>query len=87
MKEKKKLNRREFMSVAIFSMGGLITAAMGIPAVAYVLGPALKKLDEQKLIPLGAAAKVEIGTPTLFKAKVEQKAGWITNTRLSQSAV
>ena len=81
MKEKKKLNRREFMSVAIFSMGGLITAAMGIPAVAYVLGPALKKLDEQKLIPLGATSKVEIGTPTLFKAKVEQKAGWITNER------
>ncbi len=34
---------------------------------------------EQNWIPLGAVSKVEIGIPTLFKTKVEKRAGWIVN--------
>ena len=77
--EKKDVNRKDFLSLAILAIGGVISFAIGIPAVAYILGPALKKADEQNWIPLGAASKVELGVPTLFKAKIEQKAGWITN--------
>lgn len=73
------VSRKGFFEIAIFSIGGVIGLAMGIPAVAYVLGPALKRTTEQNWIPLGTASKVEIGTPTLFKATIEQKAGWITN--------
>jgi Rieske Fe-S protein len=77
--EEKKVNRKDFLSLAIIAIGGVISFAIGIPAIAYILGPALKKADQQNWIPLGAASKVEIGVPTLFKTKVEQKAGWITN--------
>lgn len=81
MNEKKELSRREFLGLISFAIGGFITAAMGIPAVAYVLGPALKKIESKNWVALGATAKVEIGIPTLFKAKVTQKAGWIVNER------
>jgi Rieske Fe-S protein len=77
--EKKDVNRKDFLSMAILAIGGVISFAIGIPAVAYILGPALRKANEQNWIPLGAASKVEVGVPTLFKAKIEQKAGWITN--------
>jgi hypothetical protein len=77
--EKKDVNRKDFLSMAILAIGGVISFAIGIPAVAYILGPALRKATEQNWIPLGLASKVEVGVPTLFKAKIEQKAGWITN--------
>ena len=65
--------------MAILAIGGVISFAIGIPAVAYILGPALRKANAQNWIPLGAVSKVELGVPTLFKTKIEQTAGWITN--------
>ena len=81
MGEEKKVSRREFMGIATFSIGGLITAILSVPAIAYILGPALKKQEAQNWIPLGATSKVELGLPTLFKTKIQQKAGWIENER------
>jgi len=57
----------------------LISLGMGIPAIAYIIGPALKRIERQEWIRLGAASKVEIGVPTLFKTKIERQTGWITN--------
>ena len=54
MDEKQQLSRREFSSIAIWSIGGLITAAFGLPAVAYIIGPALQNRDTQNWLPLGA---------------------------------
>ena len=79
MKEKRKLSRREFLGLATFSIGGLIAAVLGIPAIAYIIDPALRSKQEQNWIPLGAVSKVEIGKPTLFKARVEKQAGWIVD--------
>lgn len=79
MSDKKEVSRRDFLGIATFSIGGLISLVMGIPAIAYIVGPALKTKEAQNWIPLGATSKVEIGTPTLFKAKVQRQAGWIVN--------
>jgi menaquinol-cytochrome c reductase iron-sulfur subunit len=79
MDEKQQLSRREFSSIAIWSIGGLITAAFGLPAVAYIIGPALQNRDTQNWLPLGAVSKIELGVPTLFKVKVQRKTGWIVN--------
>jgi len=70
---------KDFLGTAIFAIGGIIGLSIGLPAIAYILGPALQKKEEQNWIALGAATKVEVGVPTLFKARVEQKAGWITS--------
>ncbi len=73
------VSRRTFLSTVTVAIGALITAGMGIPAVAYIIGPALKRAEEQEWISIGSTSKVELGTPTLFKAKVERQTGWITD--------
>jgi menaquinol-cytochrome c reductase iron-sulfur subunit len=75
----RKLNRRQFMSLVTGAIGALIGLGLGIPAIAYIVGPALKKAQAQNWINLGSIAKVELGTPTLFKAKIERQTGWIVN--------
>jgi len=62
-------------------IGALLGAGLGIPAVAYIVGPALRQQEAQEWIALGSSAKVELGTPTLFKAKVERTTGWIVEQR------
>ncbi|MBI3158733.1 MAG: ubiquinol-cytochrome c reductase iron-sulfur subunit [Chloroflexi bacterium] len=79
MAEDRSVSRRSFLTVATVAIGGVITAIMGIPAVAYIIGPALKKQSEQEWIPVGRASKVELGVPALFKVKIQRKAGWILN--------
>jgi len=73
------VNRRAFLSSVTVAIGAIITAGLGIPAVAYVVGPALQQAKDEEWIPVGSTSKVELGTPTLFKAKVERQTGWITD--------
>ena len=75
---KQELTRRNFLSVAIAGIGGVITAILGIPAVAYLVGPALKQQTED-WIQLGSVKKVETGAPTLFKVTLEHQTGWVTS--------
>lgn len=71
--------RRKFLALAIVAAGGLITAIYAIPGLAYLLAPALKKIESETWIPLGPASKVEPGVPTLFRADVRRQTGWIVN--------
>ena len=75
--KKEKVNRRDFMRTSILAIGGIIGGALGVPAVAYIIGPAQKK-DDGSWIRLGAVSKVEMNTPTLFKTILETKTGWVS---------
>lgn len=79
MSEQNQVKRRGFLGIATWAIGGLISAGLGIPAVAYIIGPATQRDQEQEWIRLGSTSKVELGTPTLFKAKIERQTGWIIN--------
>ena len=79
MSEDNQVSRKKFMEIAIWSIGGVIALGMTIPAIAYLVGPAIRKAQEQVWIRLGSVLKVEIGVPTLFKVKVQQRTGWIVN--------
>lgn len=81
MDVEQKLSRRGFLSFATFAIGGIISFIIGIPAISYIFFPATKKEEATELIPLGAADKAIAGVPTLFRTKVTQTAGWITNER------
>ena len=37
------INRREFIKGATAIIGGMITAVIGIPTIAYLIDPALRK--------------------------------------------
>ena len=77
MAELEQINRRGFLGFAIASIGGLISAMMGIPAAAYILGPTLAKEKDQSWVRLGSISKVEMGTPTFFKVNIKRKTGWL----------
>lgn len=79
MSEEKPITRRNFLSTAVWAIGGLISAGLGIPAIAYLIGPALRSQALEAWISLGSTSKVELGTPTLFRARVERQTGWIVN--------
>jgi Rieske Fe-S protein len=79
MSDERLVDRRSFMRLATGAISAVIAAALGIPAIAYIIGPALKADEEQEWIRLGSASKVELGQPTLFRAKIERKTGWIVN--------
>lgn len=74
--EDKQLGRRNFMKVSIAGIGGLIGAAIGLPAIPYIMGPALQK-ESDDWIQLGSISKVELNIPTLFKKTLETQTGWI----------
>lgn len=77
--DKDNITRRDSLKVAILAIGAFIGTALGLPAIAYILGPALKSDDSQDWIRLGSLSKVEIGTPALFKPKVKRQSGWIVD--------
>jgi menaquinol-cytochrome c reductase iron-sulfur subunit len=66
------------MTLITTAVGVVISAGLTIPAIAYIIGPALKKTEENWLR-IGSTSKVELGTPTLFKAKVQRQSGWVTS--------
>ncbi len=72
--------RRQFLSFITGAIATFLAAAYTVPAVAYILGSSLRQGAEQ-WIPLGSIAKVALGTPTLFKAKVERSTGWVTSDK------
>lgn len=79
MSEEKEVSRRAFLETATWTIGGILGAGLAIPAVAYVVGPAVQSESTKNWMPLGTISKIEIGTPTLFKINVERKSGWIVN--------
>jgi Rieske Fe-S protein len=77
MEENDQLSRRNFLAIATGAIGAVIGVVIAIPAVAYVVGPALKRKTSENWVRLGPTSKVELGTPTLFKTSIERQTGWI----------
>jgi menaquinol-cytochrome c reductase iron-sulfur subunit len=73
------ISRRRFHAMAIWAIGGFISAGMAVPALAYIIGPALQSTQAQEWVRLGSTSKVELGVPTLFKVTIEQQTAWIKN--------
>lgn len=72
------LGRRQFMAAATWILGGVISALYAVPAIAYLVGPAIKRAEDAWLT-LGSTTRIELGKPTLFKASTERQTGWITD--------
>ena len=77
MENQEDISRRDAMKSAIALIGGLIGTALGLPAIAYLIGPALKA-DQVEWILLGALSAIELGTPTLFKPRITNRNGWVS---------
>ena len=77
--EVKPISRRNFLALATWAIGGVISIGIGIPAIEYLIGPSLKEGNKKEWIRISSASKVEVGTPTLFKVKITRQVGWTVN--------
>jgi len=70
------INRRDFIKGATLIVGGMITVVIGIPAVAYLIDPALRKDTSEGWIPIGKLDDMPVSTPTPFSFTLVQVNGW-----------
>jgi Rieske Fe-S protein len=76
MSDKHSLNRRDFIKAATAFMSGLIGITIGLPTIAYLLSPALRKTEDGSIIDLGSLDNYPIGIPTLFEFTRTRLNGW-----------
>jgi menaquinol-cytochrome c reductase iron-sulfur subunit len=74
--EPNKLDRRDFVKVVVVFVGTTITVCVGIPAIGYLLSPALAVQKKEAWIPLGPLENYPIGTPTLVSFTRTTINGW-----------
>jgi Rieske Fe-S protein len=70
------ISRREFIKGATAVIGGMITALIGLPTIAYLIDPALKESAKEAWIPIGKLADMPVGKPTPFAFTRVQVNGW-----------
>ena len=70
------ISRRDFITLATAAVGTFIGAAVGLPAIAYLIDPALKTGSTDAWIPLGKLESYEIGKPVLSTFTRSKVNGW-----------
>jgi len=71
-----RISRRDFMKVTTGAIGGIITAAIGVPVIGYMIDPALQAGGKEAWIPVGKLDKIPVGTPTPFSFTRTKVNGW-----------
>ena len=69
-------SRRDFFKATTALIGGLISAAIGIPSIAFLLSPAARKAGESSWIDLGELEDYPVSVPTLLEFTRTQVNGW-----------
>ena len=70
------VSRRDFIKVTTGIVGGLIGAAIGLPAIGYLLDPAFKAGAKEGWITIGKLGDMQIGVPYPFSFTRTQVNGW-----------
>ena len=76
MADSHEVERRDFVNIVLVGLGSLMGLIIGIPAIAYLLSPAVKVQEEEAWIPLGPLDSYPIDTPTLFPYTRTKVNGW-----------
>lgn len=70
------VTRRDFVSLVTIFIGSAIGAVVGLPALAYLISPALKVQTSEDWIPLGPLENYPEGVPTSFSFVRVKENGW-----------
>jgi menaquinol-cytochrome c reductase iron-sulfur subunit len=70
------LSRRDFIKVTTGIVGGIIGAVIGLPAIYYLIDPALREGGKDAWIPIGKLENMEIGKPYPFSFTRVMVNGW-----------
>ncbi len=72
----KHINRRDFVKMMTAAIAGVIGVVMGLPAIGYLISPALRKQGDDAWIPLGPLEDIPIDIPTPFRFNRSNVNGW-----------
>ena len=72
----KHISRRDFITMVTAGVGAFITAVVGLPAITYLVDPALKATKSDAWVPLGKVETFEVGKPTLASFTRSKVNGW-----------
>jgi menaquinol-cytochrome c reductase iron-sulfur subunit len=72
------ISRRNFVAGMVALLGSVIGAIIGLPAVGYLLSPALEKskIKSDDWVPLGLFETIPVNEPTLFTFTRTKQVGW-----------
>jgi menaquinol-cytochrome c reductase iron-sulfur subunit len=70
------ISRREFITLTTAAVGTFIGAVVGLPAIAYLIDPALKTSAADTWIPVGKLDSFEVGKPALSTFTRSKTNGW-----------
>ena len=70
------LSRNDFVKFTLGALGTIMGAVVGLPAIAYILSPALKTQQTDAWVELGPLENYPTGTPTLFTFTRTKVNGW-----------
>jgi Rieske Fe-S protein len=76
MTRNQNVNRRDFIKATTAFVGGLIGITIGLPTIAFLLSPALRKVEDDSIIDLGPLEKYPLGIPTRFEFTRTKVNGW-----------
>lgn len=74
------VTRRDFVRAVTAILGTVMGAVIGLPAIGYILAPALKTQTSDAWIPAGTAEDYPVGEPTLFSFTRSKVNGWEKTT-------
>lgn len=70
------IDRSDFVKVVLAFVGTIMGAVVGLPAIGYLISPAVKSQQKEAWIPLGPLENYPVGTPTLFSFTRTTVNGW-----------
>ncbi len=69
--------RRDFYRLGTMLLGGLMTAALAVPGVAYLLDPLGKRREAARMFRLAKLSELEVGVPRSFQIMDERQDAWV----------
>ena len=71
-----RMTRRDFTKVVMTFLGTIMGAIVGIPAIGYLISPAVKEKELDDWVSVGPLESYEIGVPKLFSFTRTKVNGW-----------
>lgn len=71
------MNRRDFYRYGTMMLGGVMTFALAVPGVAYLLDPLRKKRGAAQTYPLAKLSELEPGVPRSYPIIDERQDAWV----------
>ncbi len=70
------MSRHEFVALVTAATGTVMGVLVGLPAIGYLITPALTKVSADVWIPVGSTDNYPVGVPTLFNFNRTITNGW-----------